>query len=201
MPTFDFRKAIARIAFDYVGAPFPDWWKKNQKKYNLPDLNSINAAQLLGAKYFMTIKLGYKGKVYELPNEPLVSLSIVKTIIETATVGEERKGAVLEYITTENYQIGIRGVCFDIENPELYPAEQVAILNELFDINDALDIIDNPFFELHGIRKLVIKGKNEEEMQAQQGLQSYSFTAQSDQDFYADLNELEITQSNFLGNS
>lgn len=198
MATFDFRKAVARIAFDYIGLPFPEWWKKNQKKYSLPDLNSINAAQLLGAKYFMTIQFSYKGKIYTLPNEPLVSLSIVKTIIETATVGEERIGAVLEYITTENYQIGIKGVCFDIENPELYPGEQVGILNEVFDINDSLDIVNNPFFELYGIRKIVLKSKNIDEMQGQQGLQTYSFTAISDQDFYADLNELEITQSNFL---
>ncbi|WP_264520393.1 DUF6046 domain-containing protein [Flavobacterium sp. N1994] len=200
MLQFDFKKAIARIAFDYVGAPFPDWWLKNQRKYNLPDLQSINAAQLLGEKYFMNIKLRYNGKTFTFPNEPLVSLSLVKTIVETPTVGEKRKGSVLEYITTENYQISIKGVCFDIENPELYPGAQVGILNEMFDIDDALEIVDNPFFELYGIRKIVLRAKNIDEMQGQQGLQAYSFTATSDQDFYADLNELEITQSNFLNN-
>ncbi len=198
MATFDFKKAIARIAFDYVGLPFPEWWEKNQRRYGLPDLRSINSEQLLGAKYFMNIKLSYKGQVFELPNEPLVSISLQKTIIETATVGEERIGAVLEYITTENYQVSIKGVCYDIENPELYPADQVSIINDLFKINDSVDVVNNPFFELFGIRKLAFKTKNIDEMQGQQGLQSYTLTAISDQDFYADLNELEITQSNFL---
>lgn len=198
MAVFDFKKAIARIAFDYVGPGFPLWWKQYATKFNLPDLKNINGKQLLGAKYFMTLQLSYEGQTYELPNEPLISISLTKTIIETATVGKKRKGSVIEYITTENNQITLRGVCFDVENPERYPADQVSVLNELFDIDDALDVVDNPFFELFGIRKLVLKSKQIDEMQGQQGLQAYTITAISDQDFYADLNELEVTQSNFL---
>lgn len=198
MATFDLKKAVARIAYDYIGLGFPEWWKQYAKKLNLPDLKNVNSAQLLGAKYFMTIKVMYEGKIYELPNEPLVSISLTKTIIETATVGKHRKGSVIEYITTENNQITIKGVCFDIVNPERYPADQVSIINELFDIDDSLDIVENPFFELFGIRKLALKSKQLDEMQGQQGLQGYTITAISDQDFYADLNELETTQSNFL---
>ena len=196
--TFDFKTLLARIAFDYIGPEFPAWWQKNKTRYNLPDLQAINKKQLLGSQYFMQIKLAYKGKEFILPNEPLVSISSVKTLIETPTVGKYKKGSVIEYITTENDSISIKGVCFDTENPDMYPAAQVSLLDEIWQINDSLDVVSSPFFELFGIRKVVIRKRDIPEMVGEQGLQAYTLDLISDQDFYADLNDLEVTQSNFL---
>lgn len=214
MAKFDFKEIVARAAFDYIGPAFPEWWKKNQSRYHLPDLRTINAAQILGGKYFMTLKLSHPKleayrfgstvvqssgvSVFELPNEPLISLGLSKTIVETATVGKYRKGTVKEYITTEDYQIIIKGVCVDQDNPEDYPTDQVAALNELFEINDSLDVVSNLFLELFGIRKIVLKDIQFEDMAGEAGMQKYIITAVSDQDFYADLNEKELTRTNFL---
>lgn len=195
---FDFKELLARAAFDYVGPVFPDWWNKNNSRFQLPDLTKINAKQLLGAKYFMTLKLSYKGQFFEFPNEPLISLSLSKTIVETATVGKYRRGSVLEYISTENYQITIKVLCVDPDNPDEYPGEQVQLLNEMFAINDALDVVSNPFFEMFGIRKIVLKEKQVDEMKGSQGLQGFTFTAIENQDFYADLNDKEILEKDFL---
>ncbi|WP_395075402.1 DUF6046 domain-containing protein [Flavobacterium sp.] len=196
--TFNFKELLARAAFDYVGPVFTEWWNKNSSRYNLPDLSKINAKQLLGAKYFMTLKLGYKGQFFEFPNEPLISLSLNKTIVETATVGKYRRGSVLEYISTENYQITIKVLCVDQDNPDEYPASQVQVMNEMFAINDALDVVSNPFFEMFGIRKIVLKDKQVDEMKGSQGLQGFTFTAIENQDFYADLNDKEILEKDFL---
>lgn len=198
MGKFDFKEIVARAAFDYIGPAFPEWWKKNQSRYHLPDLRTINAAQILGGKYFMTLKLSYNSQKFELPNEPLISLGLSKTIVETATVGKYRKGTVKEYICTEDYQIMIKGVCVDVDNPEDYPSDQVAALNELFEINDSLDVVSNLFLELFGIRKIVLKDIQFEDMAGEAGMQKYTITAVSDQDFYADLNEKELTRTNFL---
>lgn len=195
---FDFKELLARVAFDYVGPAFPDWWNKNNSRFQLPDLTKINAKQLLGAKYFMTLKLSHKGQFFEFPNEPLISLSLSKTIVETATVGKYRRGSVLEYISTENYQISIKVLCVDPDNPDEYPGEQVQLLNEMFAINDALDVVSNPFFEMFGIRKIVLKEKQVDEMKGSQGLQGFTFTAIENQDFYADLNDKEILKKDFL---
>ena len=33
MAKFNIKQLLIRAAIDYVGVPFPDWYKKNQKKY------------------------------------------------------------------------------------------------------------------------------------------------------------------------
>lgn len=199
MATFDFKEIVARAAFDYIGPHFPDWWKKNGYKLELPDLLNINGSQLMGNKYFLQLKLSFNGQNYELPNEPLISLGLSKTIVETATVGKYRKGTVKEYICTEDYQITIKGVCVDDEDLKAYPAKQVALINDLFAINDSLEVVSNVFFELFGIRKIVLKDLQFEDMAGEAGMQKYSITAVSDQDFYADLNEQDKDKINLLG--
>jgi Domain of unknown function (DUF6046) len=191
MATFDLKELVAKAHFDYVGPAFPLWWKNNKTKFLLPGLKLLGFAKP-GQKYFTTVSLGYNGERFDLPNEPLISFSIAKTIVETATVGRYRKGTVKEYITTEDYQITIKGICIDEENYETYPTEQVDMIRRMFEINDALEVIDNPFLELFEIRKLVIKDLQLDEMVGQQGLQKYTITAVSDQDFYADLREKDL---------
>lgn len=190
MASFDIKELTARVFSDYIGPPFPDWWKKNESRYRLPDLRNINADQLKGGQYFMQLKLrSPEGDVYTLPNEPIVSLNATKTIVETPTIGKKRKGTVKEYITTEDWSISIVGVCFIPGEPEVYPAEEVAMLNELYDIDEALEIVDSPFFELFQIRKLVLKKYSLDEMIGEPGIQRYSFEAVSDEDFFAIINK------------
>ncbi|MRX40406.1 hypothetical protein GJU43_14050 [Flavobacterium sp. LC2016-23] len=198
MAQFNIKEILIRAALDYVGPHFPDWWKKNKQKYGLPDLSAINSKQLLGAKYFMQLKLSYKGQVFMLPNEPLVSIGLTKTIVKTVTVGKYKKGTVKEYINTDDYIISIKGVCVDKYDPEIYPSDQVKSLNELVDINDALQVEENAFFELFGIRSIVIEDIQFDEMIGESGMQKYTMKAISDTDFFADLNEKDKTKINLL---
>ncbi|MDM1070891.1 hypothetical protein HX001_00125 [Empedobacter brevis] len=194
---FDFKEIVANSLTDYIAPPFPKWWGNNKTKFVLPDLLGVNRNQLLGGQYFQTLELQYNGENYLFPNEPLIGLTLAKTIVETATVGKYRKGTVDEYICTEDYRISIRGLCFS-EDMETYPAEQVAMLNELFDINDGLEILNNPFLELFGIRKITLLEINFDEMQGEQGLQRYFIRAKSSQDFYAELDESYQSIQNLL---
>lgn len=194
---FDFKELVAKSLVDYVGPPFPNWWKNNNTKFVLPDLNNVNRDQLLGGQYFQTLELQYNGSGYLFPNEPLIGLSLAKTIVSTATVGKYRKGSVDEYICTEDYMISIRGICFS-EDMETYPADQVAMINELFAINDSLEILSNPFLELFEIRKITLLSLDFDEMQGEQGLQRYTIRAKSSQDFYAELDENYKSIQNLL---
>ena len=198
MASFDLKDLVAKVHFNYVGAPFPGFIKDDISKIVLPDLMGITDAIKSGKPYFTTVKLEHNGQKFEFPNEPLISLSLVKTIVETATVGKERKGTVKEYITTEDYQITLRGVCVDIEDPDRYPSDQVDAINKMFDVNDSLKVVNNKFLELFKIRNIVLKEKRFEEMAGQQGLQKYTISAVSDQDFYADLNEKQVNRKNVL---
>lgn len=188
---FDFKELVAKAHFDYVGPAFPSWWSKNKTKFVLPSLTNVSRDLLMGGKYFQTLKLSYKGQQFIFPNEPLISLSLAKTIVETATVGKERRGTVKEYICTEDYQINIRGICIntDSDTEDQYPAEQVQELHKMYEINDSLEIINNPFLMLFDVKNIVLKNLEFEEMAGQQGLQKYTISAVSDQDFYADLAE------------
>ena len=187
MATFNFKELVAKAHFDYVGPAFPQWWANNKKLLVLPSLKNVFGNSLLGQKYFFTLSLKSSEETFTLPNEPLVSLNLVKTIVETATVGRYRKGAVKEYINTEDYQITLRGVCVNTEDLESYPYEQVSALNRMFEANEALTVVSNPFLELFGIRNLVLKEIHFDEMMGQPNLQKYTITAVSDEDFYADL--------------
>lgn len=154
---FSIKELVAKAHFDYVGPAFPQWWEQNKTKFVLPSLMGIGSEILLGRPYFQTLKVSYNREQFVFPNEPLVSLGLTKTIVETATVGKERKGTVKEYICTEDYTLSIKGICVN-ENPEdrdQYPAEQVRKLQQLFEINDSINVGNNPFLELFGIRRLV----------------------------------------------
>ena len=186
---FDIKELIAKAHFDYVGPAFPKWWATNKTKFVLPSLSKIGAGLLLGSQYFQTLKVSYKGEQFVFPNEPLISMSIAKTIVETATVGKERKGTVKEFINTEDYVLNIRGVCVNPDYPDEYPTEQVQELQRLFEINDSVEVMNNLFLELFGIKNLVLKNIEWNEMAGQQGLQVYTVNAVSDSDFYADLAE------------
>lgn len=198
MAEFNIKELLVRASLDYIGPAFPMWWKKNQSRYKLPDLLGINAKQLLGYKYFMTLKVSYKGEEFLFPNEPIISIGMSKTIVKTATVGKKKKRSVKEYITTDDEVITIKGVCIDLSDPEKYPADQVKLINDLFEINDAVDIEDNAFFELFGIRKIVLESLDWDEMIGESGMQKYTIRALGDDDFFADLNEKDKNKTNLL---
>lgn len=187
MAEFDFKELVARAHFDYVGPAFPAWWAKNKTTFVLPDLHDITASLRRGGSYFTTLTLGYEGEKFDLPNEPLISLSLKKTIVETATVGTHRQGTVKEYINTEDWQLSIRGVAMDLENPDNYPSEQIDTLNNLFAINDAVDVVSNTFLGLFGIDRIILKDFEIDAMAGMQGAQKYKFNAVSEQSFFADM--------------
>ena len=91
-----------------------------------------------------------------------------------------------------------KGVCINENDPEIYPSEQVDELRRMFEINDSLNVISNPFFALFEIRNIVLKDIQFDEMAGEQGLQKFTISAVSDQDFYADLTEREKTLKTLL---
>lgn len=192
----DIKELTARAFFDYVGPAFPQWWQTNKTAFVLPNLNNISEARNNGKPYFMTLMVAdKKGNQTLFPNEPLVSFSLTKTIVETATIGKYRKGKVKEYICTEDWQITIQGLCVDFFQKDTYPAQQVQTLTRLFEKNESLEVIGNKLFTLLGIGNIVLKDLHFEAMQGKESIQKYSIKAVSDTDFYATLTENNRMQS------
>lgn len=175
---FDLQKITADI-FGYEALPFPLLGLKNP----LPDVSNIGAsiigANHLGVPYFMDLMVDN----LIFPNEPLMTFSKQKVIVETPVQGAE--GTVKELISSSDYRIKIQGICFDPEKKE-YPRQQVEDIKALFDENRALTV-SNRLCALFGIQKIVLKNIDWGKMQGQPFSQSFSIDAVSDRDFYATL--------------
>jgi hypothetical protein len=174
-------------------------------KNNKLSPQSLNQVREKG-KYFLTLTLVNDGTIYKLPNEPLISLSQRKIIVETPTIAyhdlertnailkaknpnhkplKNRVGKVKEYISTEDYNLTIRGICVAEKNRSL--DDQVQMLNRLANVNVPLLVQGSAFLTLFSIYQIVIKDIHFDEMQGKQGLQTYRINAVSNEDFYADM--------------
>ncbi|WP_343530842.1 DUF6046 domain-containing protein [Pedobacter sp.] len=198
---FSIKELTALAHLSYIAAPYPDFGglkkdalKRKAQSYYLHDVYNLDQRAALGKPYFMTLEVQEEtiqnknqnqNQIVSFPNEPLVSISRKKTIVETATVGENRMGTVKEYICAEDYEIDIKGVI--IGAGDAYPAEEVKMLNNLFNIKGTLTIVKNPFFELFGIQRIILKTISFDEMVGKQSIQKYTIKAVSEEPFFAEL--------------
>ncbi len=133
-------------------------------------------SQVIGAKTTKEkaseLYTDYKGRYYFLPiylDKKLLPHAVLKfqskkRIVETALVGQ--RGTVKEYITTEDYQISIRGFC--LGGKLQWPEEEVAMLRDLYAKDEALEIasVVTDMFMQEGEDKVVIKSLDFEEFKS-----------------------------------
>lgn len=177
---FNIDKAIM-TAHGYVGLPFPKLSFVNI----LPDINLLGKAILgkntLGRPYFMDCIIDG----VNLPNEPLITFTHKKKIVETVIVGTERRGTVKEFISAGDYNIKIEGICIE-PNKKAYPQDQVESIIKLIEKNEALDFT-NDLAAYFGVNRIVIKDAGFGNMKGKPYSQSYYLTCVSDEDFYGEL--------------
>lgn len=144
--------------------------------------NTLSSQTPLGTVLFMPVSIG--GVL--LPNEPSVSVSSRKNIVETALVGSTRRGTVKELISIEDWVITVRGIAYNYDSKIYYPEDQVKALNDLYDRNESLEI-KCALTSLLGIYRVVIKDFLMPEMIGVQNAQAYQFNLVSDEDFILEL--------------
>lgn len=96
---------------------------------------AIYKKDMQGNYYFMPVTFIHKEKEYEI-DFALISVTGKKRIIETPLVG--RKGSVKELISLDDYQITITGAV--VGKDQQWPQEKLNALNELYNINEAVDL-------------------------------------------------------------
>lgn len=145
-----------------------------------------------GVVFYMPTQLqislpGAAEELYQLPNEPLISLSGQKTIIKTAIDGN--KGSFKEGFALEDYTITIRGLAINNEREnEDYPEEIVRKLRRICEIQGSLKVV-NELLSMFGITRLVIESFDFPDLPGAPSVQPYIFQCVSDQEF-----ELELKQ-------
>jgi hypothetical protein len=135
--------------------------------------NQLNAFMPTGEPIFLPCRIG--GLL--LPNEPTISISNRKTIVETPMVG--RNGTVKELINLEDYELTIRGIALNHQDTINYPEDMIKALHQLYRRNESLEI-ECGLTALLNLKYIVLKSFSLPEMQGVQHAQAYEFTAVTD---------------------
>lgn len=101
----------------------------------------LYAQDLLGRWYFMPVYIRHRDlagdkHLLELPNA-VVSVACSKNVVRTPLIG--RKGAVKELIAIDDYKISIAAFIQSLDGT--YPAEQIARMKELWQIDESVELV------------------------------------------------------------
>lgn len=180
---------LYKMAFGYRGTAFgpgeqePEIELKNKIVTEAEStLFGLNGKTLKGIPLYMPTGFLMGGVPVQLPNEPILTFSTRKTIVETPLAGNTRRGTVKELINSEDWSIRIQGVCID-ENRNGYPQLEVLAIKKLFDYNGNLQILNYICQVLLEIRKVVIKDLTFSGIQGHPYSQAYEMSLVSDEDF------------------
>lgn len=182
--SFDLREVYSR-AFGHVGLPYPAGGIniKNPVSTVIKTVKgAFNFKSTLGAEYLFPIKIG----TYQLPNEALVSISGSVNIIETALNRGDRVENVLEEINLNNYQVRIRGVIINEDDPYEFPEDDLIKFREMLEAPGSKSI-ECELLRIFNINQIAIRRMNFPAVAGMFAGQFYDIDALSDQDF-----ELEV---------
>lgn len=141
-----------------------------------------NTRSAIGAPLYMPTGFNVDGSIVQLPNEPIVTCSIKKNIVETVMAGNTRKGTVKEIINTEDWKIKIQGICIDFSK-QGYPEEEVESIQQLFGLNRSIEIINYVANNIFEIKNVVVTGLTWHANKGKQFSQPYTIDLLSDEDF------------------
>lgn len=130
------------------------------------------ATSMLGTPIFMPLEIDG----YQLPNEPLISVTGSKYVVKTVVQGI--KGTVKEEISTGDYNINIKGVIVNEQSDE-FPSDEVRQIRALFEKPGALPV-KSAFLSLFGIDRIVLLQPTFHGVEGHQSQQSYQIMAISD---------------------
>jgi hypothetical protein len=175
---FDITKIISEaFGGSYVGRPFPN--KDNaQRPDAAEEINDGLEHNGTNGVYYM-MPTAING--WQLPLEPYMSISGSKKIVRTSLAGNTRRGSVKEIINTNDYQITLRGVLLN-ETSNNYPFDDVERLKDLFEVNEAVQIV-NALTKALAVENVVITGFKLPEMIGTPNAQAYELNMISDEDF------------------
>jgi hypothetical protein len=129
---------------------------------------------LMGTVLFMPCRLDG----WQLPNEPMISISGSNNVIKTSIDGE---GTFKEFYSKGDWEITIKGIAIN-EEDDNYPEEQVRRLRALIDKRRNIKIV-NALATIFGIEKLVIEKYGFPPIEGAPSMQPYEFSCVSDRDF------------------
>ncbi len=148
----------------------------------------FNLKSYLGTPLVMPVML----EDYQLPNEPIITVTGNKKIVKTALTGVnregevQRRGSVKELISVNDYTIKISGVIVNEDHFGEYPRNELAQLRYLYEARRALKI-RSLITDVFGITHIAISNISVPGQPGMHNNQRYEITGFSDEDFRTDL--------------
>lgn len=169
----------------------------------LPHSPSSTAPRIVAAPAFQAVDLngdeapltGYLGAPihlpleldgWRLPNEPLIDISATKIIVKTPVDGND--GTFKELYSNGDYELTIRGICVDEEQPDRYPEEQVRRLRNILEKRQHVRIV-NRLTSMWAVEYVAIESWSFPSVPGQLGAQGYELRCSSDRDLALVLRE------------
>lgn len=175
--------------FGYVAPPFPVLLAKNGVdgyKINPKELFSKSDAQ--GRPMIFPLKLKAGELTLDFAIEPIISISGANKIVRRYPQKAKKGGSIKERWSSNDYKIKIKGIFLDTKNDE-YPAQEVRKLRQICEYQGAVEVVENPLFEIFNISRIVIKDFNIP-FTVGEHAQSYELSCWSDEMFDALLEEI-----------
>lgn len=120
-----------------------------------PHLGDLKGETALGIPLWMPTGFEIEGELFQLPNEPIITLSTQKKIVSTELAGNDGRGTVKEFISEGDWVINIDGLCID-QSKTGFPETQVALVNYIQEQKDII-VLKNYLTELNGIKQVIVQ--------------------------------------------
>lgn len=157
------------------------------------DLNNLN---LTSSAELPTELLSYMGtpihlpltlEDFRLPNEPLITLTVSKRIVETEL--DSMDGTFKEEFALGDYEINIKGILIDEANPDQLPENLIRNLRRIVEKKGALKC-SNKLLSYFNIDRLVIYSCTFPETVGSLEMVPYELTCKSDKEWDLELKNI-----------
>lgn len=173
---------LLRLYNSYVGKPA--YKITGENKVTVPNgyerLDTLVATKGKPGIYGSVIALPCTLDDLELPGEPLISLTQSKLIVKTPIDGND--GTFKELYSNGDYQITIRGVIVNHDDPENYPEDLVRQLRTVLEVKKHVKIT-NALTTLFNVTHVAIEDVAWPDVVGQIGAQYYEIRCSSDKEF------------------
>lgn len=173
---------LFRKVFGYRGIPYgivkndiSQQINSNLTDFDAPKTFAAKKAEfssVLGTPIFQPLFIND----WQFPNEPLVTISGAKKLIETVSAGGDND--VIEHISLGHYEIKIQGFCINMESDDM-PEAEIRKLRELYEMRQSLEI-KSPLLTLFGIELFAFKTITFPAVEGTQAIQGYEISGRSD---------------------
>ncbi len=141
-----------------------------------PIINEAEKTSIMGTPIFFPCKIGLtQDSLFDLPNEPAISISGMNRIIKTELT--KLKGSFKERMQLSDYAITIQGVIIN-EDSEDYPAQMVAKIRTVCEAGTCY--VQSELLKIFNVTQLAIEKFDFSHRESSQNEQDYTITAISD---------------------